>query len=622
MRHERLFLCGGTPRPRGVKYPDGIKTEPLLLWGCDRNIEFKIADITARMGAKIPDQYLDLLDIASYVYSADQSTPRGGDGSREMHARWRRDMYFVIPVRRPDFWSQQEVQDTLTSTLDFLSDDSYNFRFVVLDHPPPLQGYFEFSDGDASFKPDEILLFSGGLDSLGGAVKEIFEDGRRPALVSHRSAPKIDPKQQALHADLCSRSPHGLRPKHIPVWVHKHGWEAADDGQRARSFLYASLAATVAHMFGKNRIRFYENGITSLNLPIAEQVLGARATRTTHPRTIAGYRDILSLVADREFQVETPFFWKTKSDILDLIKNAGQAELIKHAVSCSHVRGMTKLHTHCGCCSQCIDRRLAVFAADAVKHDPDEMYKTDVFIGERSSENQDIVMAESYLRSMRQCADLSATQFFARYGEVSRAVTYLPGKADSVAGMILQLYTRNGQQVKRAIANAVKHYADRLGESDLPDRCLMRQLFGTTVPTVAPQPEKKPVEVATPKAQNWKDVTIEIIDDDTARYKVSGDPWKRATYAELGFVDKRKGLPNKLWGLFKILAEHYADGCVEMHTVSNVAKNMDRIRNTLRAFFGIGSIPFRYDKKAQVYRMGFCLTDGRTDQARSNAADA
>jgi len=482
MRHKRLFLYGNASRPRGVRYPDGIKTEPLLLWGKNRNIEFKISDIAERMGAKVPDRYIDLLDIAAYVYIADQTTRRGGAGSRDMHALWRRDMYFVIPVRCLDFWSQQKVREVLTNTLDFLSDDSYDFRFVALDYPPPRQEYFEFSKDDVAFEPDEILLFSGGLDSLGGAVKEIFEDKKRVAMVSHRSAPKINPKQQELHADMCKRSPDGLQPKHIPVWVHKHGWEAVDDSQRARSFLYASLAATVASMFGKDRIRFYENGITSLNLPVAEQILGARATRTTHPRTISGYRSLLSLVADREFQVETPFFWKTKTDILDLIKKVGQAELIKHAVSCSHIWGMTKLHTHCGCCSQCIDRRLAVFAADAVKHDPDEMYKTDVFIGERPSKNQDIVLAESYVRAMRDCGKLTEFQFFSRYGELTRAIPYITGNSDEAAGKVFNLLARNGTQVQAALARAVTYYGPRLVNEELPDRCLLRQLCGTKAP--------------------------------------------------------------------------------------------------------------------------------------------
>jgi hypothetical protein len=40
------------------------------------------------------------------------------------------------------------------------------------------------------------------------------------------------------------------------------------------------------------------------------------------------------------------------------------------------------LHTHCGCCSQCLDRRFAVLAAHAADHDPVEMYKVEL-VGEK-----------------------------------------------------------------------------------------------------------------------------------------------------------------------------------------------------------------------------------------------
>jgi hypothetical protein len=232
-------------------------------------------------------------------------------------------------------------------------------------------------------------------------------------------------------------------------------------------------------MFGVHRIKFYENGITSLNLPIAEQVLGARATRTTHPKTIAGLQKLLSLVGGTDFQVETPFFWKTKADVLESIRDVGHADLIKHAVSCSHVWSMTTLHTHCGCCSQCIDRRLAIFASDCVEHDPDEMYKTDVFTGQRSLENQDVVLAESYVRSMSGCANLTEMQFFGRFGELSRAIPYLPGKSDEVAGKLFQLYKHNAGQVQKALEKAVIHYAPLVVTEGLPELCLLRQLYGT-----------------------------------------------------------------------------------------------------------------------------------------------
>jgi len=119
------------------------------------------------------------------------------------------------------------------------------------------------------------------------------------------------------------------------------------------------------------------------------------------------------------------------------------------------------------------------------------MYKTDVFVGQRSDKDQGIVLAESYVRSMRECADLTELQFFSRFGELSRAIPYIPGSSDEAAGKVFELYARNGRQVKKAITNAVKHYADQIGNKDLADRCLMRQLFGPKIPDGKPHKGKK-----------------------------------------------------------------------------------------------------------------------------------
>ena len=433
--------------------------------------------------SNLPDLYADLLEIATYIYCADQTTTRGGSGAMNIGANWRRNMHFVIPVRKQDFWSKQDVIETLENTLSFLSDDNYEFRFVKLTNPPPFENYFEFPSEESSFIADEIIPFSGGLDSLGGAINEIFIDENRVALVSHRSAPKIAPKQKDLYNQIHSQCKKELKPLHIPVWVQKHGLKAPEDSQRSRSFLYASLSATIAAMFGKNRIRFYENGITSLNLPIAEQVLGARATRTTHPQSIEGFQNLFSLISNSNFVVETPFLWKTKTDVVELIKNNSQAELIKRSVSCSHVFSMTRLHTHCGNCPQCIERRIAMFAAKCVKYDPDEMYHTDVFVGERQ-EGKDITLAESYVRLMKEIANMNEMQLFNQFGELSRVIPYIHGRSDDVAGKIFELFRNNAEQVKRAISDAVKYYSGVFEAEALPDQCLLRQICGLRVPPI------------------------------------------------------------------------------------------------------------------------------------------
>jgi hypothetical protein len=53
-----------------------------------------------------------------------------------------------------------------------------------------LQGYlFDPAAADAAEGLCEALLFSGGLDALGGAVQEVVQGRRKVALVSHRPAP-------------------------------------------------------------------------------------------------------------------------------------------------------------------------------------------------------------------------------------------------------------------------------------------------------------------------------------------------------------------------------------------------------------------------------------------------
>ena len=74
----------------------------------------------------------------------------------------------------------------------------------------------------------------------------------------------------------------------------------------------AALAAVVARSFGLRRIRFYENGVVSMNLPISEQAIGGRATRTTHPQVLNGYAALFRLLTDGAFEVENPFLWLTK----------------------------------------------------------------------------------------------------------------------------------------------------------------------------------------------------------------------------------------------------------------------------------------------------------------------
>src|SRR5438067_552734 len=194
-KHEHLVLCGGIGQPPG----DRASVVNLNLHGPSPNVHLRITDISRRLLRNVPDVFVDLLEVASYIYAADAAISRGGKTDARMGASWRRKFRFVIPVRQPDLWSSDLVLTALTDTLSFVSEDAYELEFRPLEHPPAMETYFEFPDAEETgFSPDEVILFSGGLDSFAGAVEQLADHGKKIALVSHRSASKIVGTQKYL----------------------------------------------------------------------------------------------------------------------------------------------------------------------------------------------------------------------------------------------------------------------------------------------------------------------------------------------------------------------------------------------------------------------------------------
>ena len=445
---------------------------PANLHGRSPNVRLKISDISSRLLTNIPDVLVDLLEVASYVYAADSAILRGGRTDAQMGKRWRRKFRFVIPVRVPELWSSGLVSSALVETLCFLSDDEYAFEFRPLDSAPAVAGYFEFPDAEGiGFTPDEVILFSGGLDSFAGAVEELVAHGKKVAIVSHRSASKIAGAQKYL-VDQLQRRFGTDRVLHVPVWANLAGGLGKEPTHRTRSFLFAALGSVTARLFERNSICFFEKGMVSLNLPPVGQVVGARATRTTHPQALAGFRRVLSEVLGRPFGVDNPFAWMTKPEVIERISANGCSDLIRHTRSCTRVHDMTKIHPHCGQCSQCIDRRFGVLAAGQEHEDPAEAYKVDLFTGERPA-GTDREMALAYVRSASGVLRMEDVAFFAQYGEASRVVGYFSEPADRVAGRIFDLHHRHASAVCRVFDDAIANLNSALREGSLPTDCLI-----------------------------------------------------------------------------------------------------------------------------------------------------
>lgn len=508
MQIKKFVICGNASAK-------GISDDPkndirLRLSGVqgEGNITLRIEDIHSKMFSSVPAKFHDLLEIATYVYSADQVIRRGADDVDTFGDGWRRDLHFVVPVRDPDFWSSAQVQDTLCSTLGFLSDDQYRFDFVKLDQEHPFQQYLQFDDTQQVYgKPEQVVMFSGGLDSLAGAIDEVVNQKRRVLLVTHKSTSKLNKRHRTLEQMLAEKAGDNV-PHRISVRVHKAKELNHEYTQRSRSFLYVSIGATIARMLNLKSVRFYENGVISLNLPVCAQVVGGRATRTTHPRVMKGFQDLLSLVAGEPFTVENPYIWKTKADVVKIITDAGCHDLIKHSMTCTHTWEMTNQHTHCGGCSQCIDRRFAILAAKADQHDPVEHYKVDVFTQSRDK-GEDKIMAAAYLERANQVKNLTdVTQFVSSYPDVGRVLKYLNySSAGQAAQRVFDLYKRHADEVTGALDELGRRYFTQIRERSLPGDCLLRTVYESasvnSVPAVISM-EKQPENFFRKRGAVWE----------------------------------------------------------------------------------------------------------------------
>ena len=243
MQDKRYIICGNASA-KGIS-DDPTRDLRLRLSGTEGkgNITLRIEDIHSRMFRNVPSQFHDLLEIATYVYSADQAIKRGADDVDNFGDAWRRDLHFVIPVRNIEFWETPEVLGALRSTLGFLSDDNYHFDFVALEQDHPIQEYLEFNDTQQIYgMPEQVVMFSGGLDSLAGAIEEVLTQKRRVMLVTHKSTPKLNNRHRHLENLLAAKAGDN-KPSHISVRVHKTKGLNREYTQRSRSFLYVSIGA-------------------------------------------------------------------------------------------------------------------------------------------------------------------------------------------------------------------------------------------------------------------------------------------------------------------------------------------------------------------------------------------
>ena len=576
MTEKHLILCGGAKLSSRNKAWRESKPIRLELGKGEKQLHLRLHHITRRLASQIPAIAIDLLEIATYVYAADQMVSRGGLKEFEYGTKWRRQFRLEIPVRLPDKWNDPKMISLLQETIGFLSDDDYEFHFTSFKTPPNVDRYLfdTLEVDDAGF--EEVILFSGGLDSFGGAVQEIIQGQRKVVLVSHRPVSKIYARQKGLVKDLVDHlGKKSIAPMHVAIEVNKTKNFGRDFTQRSRSFLFAALAAAVALSLNRNRIRFYENGVISLNIPLSPQALGGRATRTTHPRVLNGFEEIFSLAFDKRFAVENPYLWKTKADILREIKAIGLAKLCARTSSCTHTKEQTHMHTHCGYCSQCVDRRLNALAAGFTnEEDPAEMYSSDVVFGER--EEADLTMIERYLGTCLELDRLGSPEgLLVAYPEIARVLRQLRLPPSQAADEVFKLLKRHARDICGTVENIVSSSSAKVVRKDYPPRSLLGIAVGRVSQASKPAAPAL-IEHRTNDTGHASTNGAVLFNDETFSVVFQGKSCELRNTKEYAFIKRISKRPGTYVSLDELRASVWQDEHVEKNTVQRVVSNLRR----------------------------------------------
>jgi 7-cyano-7-deazaguanine synthase in queuosine biosynthesis len=352
MTGRRLIISGSWPRQRPL-------TNGEFLWRAahsETSFHTRLGPQLANIGA-VPEPNIDLVALSVLTFLADRTVPRPKD--------WAREIDLDIPVYGVDDW--QGLAPNIAATLEFLTADSWTLDFrtrtaakarKVANRPPV----------------DRVLLFSGGADSLCGAVRSLSA-GERLLLVSHWDWGGHSARQKTLARWLARRFPDQVYMKQH--WIARRskqlGGAAAfgdEATRRSRSLLFIALGLAHAAVDPPIPLWLAENGYAALNPPLAGERRGALSTRTTHPLVLDQLRRSIAAVNGYS-DVSNPFAAATKGEmyavVADLLGKSDAETLLARSHSCSHVRWATGTgfspDTQCGVCFGCLVRRSAFLAA-------------------------------------------------------------------------------------------------------------------------------------------------------------------------------------------------------------------------------------------------------------------
>jgi hypothetical protein len=366
-------------------------------------------DDLQRLGVFPSEIGIDLMVLATLVHAADTRISR----ATESQDTWTREIRLVVPVSNLSIWTSASA--LLQRMLNFLTGDRWTIGFrarlrafaTAVPRRPRHLNRLPF---------DGVSLFSGGLDSLIGAI-DVLENGGTPLLVSHAGDGATSDAQntcfEALKAHYKRQSFDRLR-----VWMNFPGClvQGSDSEKttRGRSFLFFAIGIFAGTgLDSAFTLRVPENGLIALNVPLDPLRLGALSTHTTHPFYMARWNELLATLGIA-CRIENPHWDKTKGEMVDACANkVVLASLIPSSLSCaSPTKGRWQGHgiEHCGYCLPCLIRRAALEKGLGRGIDPTVYTLSDLAahpLDTRQSEGQQVRSFQFSMERLRARPDLA-----------------------------------------------------------------------------------------------------------------------------------------------------------------------------------------------------------------------
>lgn len=304
----------------------------------------------------------DLLRVVTGLHYADVLSSRASTGARDPEPlpSWQRTISVTIDVENPERW--RVAVPRLLDCLSFLTSDHWDVRFEgcarpLGDQPLHIRG---------TRSGTTIALFSGGLDSAAGLFLETIR-GKDVLPLSVHGVAVRGSMQKGVLREVEKRVRKRIDWLRLGVSASGLPKGKTELSQRTRGLLFLGVAAAAASAGNIGRVVAYEPGPGAINLPFTAAQVGSMNTRAMHPRTLRLLWELLGCVLDRPPVLELPFLKMTKGDVCRDLKEKNALEpLLDVTQSCDEgERGKKDTVEHCGACTSCLFRRIAIHAACA-----------------------------------------------------------------------------------------------------------------------------------------------------------------------------------------------------------------------------------------------------------------